>query len=150
MKGVSESAYDNDYRLAQRAIRVLLIPSNGTNTAILPGTYEGVYGACRSVVCAVHKGEGLYEYLKQEMERCVNTLAKDLEESVHQELKWIGYFNDLCKWFEQQVVSVGTILPTSTPVKLSYRGSCSHFSRTLTGSTLPHTKTYQVSGMPLI
>lgn len=105
MKPPTDSTYDTEYRLAQRAIRVLLTPlTPGDLPQPLPGTHEKIYNACRSAVCAARKAEGLYDHFKQELDRCVGTIANMLTMDKTEGVQWLGVFNAICKWFESQVV----------------------------------------------
>lgn len=92
---------DNLFVRLSRSIRALL--EKGSNE--LSTTYEGVYTACRGVVCVAGRGEGLYEMLKAEIHRCVNRLAEELEKTNKEGVEWIGHFVETCAWFEGQVVS---------------------------------------------
>ena len=105
VKWPSDAVYNDDYARALRAIRALLAkPSNPDAREPLPDTYEKIYASCRAVVTAAHKGEGLYDHVKQEVERCVGNVAQLLVHDNHQGVQWLAYFSDICKWFEQQVV----------------------------------------------
>ncbi len=102
VKRFPESAYDSEYKLCIRAIRVLLTRENPES---LPGTYEKIYSACRAVVCAAQKGEGLYEHLKLEIERCIGNLQRKLVEDGSKDVEWLCPFTESCNWFAKQVVS---------------------------------------------
>jgi len=95
-------AYDNLFARLSRSIRALL--EKGSDE--LSTTYEGIYTACRGVVCIAGRGEGLYEMLKVEIHKCVNRLAEELEKTNKEGVEWIGQFVETCAWFEGQVVSV--------------------------------------------
>lgn len=93
--------YDNLFVRLTRSIRALL--EKGSDE--LSTTYEGVYTACRGIVCVAGRGEGLYEMLKAEIHKCVNRLAEELEKTNKEGVEWIGHFVETCAWFEGQVVS---------------------------------------------
>ena len=102
VKAQAESVYDRDLALVRRAIRVIL--AKGT-TETLPATYAKIYAACQAVVSNAHKGEGIYENLKLEMERCFGSLLKGLLETSHVGVAWLQPFIEACNWFDKQVVS---------------------------------------------
>lgn len=111
VKWPSESDYTEDYKCVLRAIKALLSgPAVNDIKELLRDNYETIYTACRAVVTAAHLGEGLYVHVKQEFERCVGTLARSLIDEGRQGVQWLVSFNDTCKWFEQQVVSLRLIL----------------------------------------
>ncbi|KAG2358657.1 hypothetical protein BDR07DRAFT_1452647 [Suillus spraguei] len=99
-------AYDNLFVRLSRSIRALL--EKGSDQ--LSTTYEGVYTACRGVVCVAGRGEGLYEMLKAEMHKCVNRLAEELEKTNKEGVEWIGQFVETCAWFEGQVALLESLL----------------------------------------
>ncbi len=106
VKWPSASDYTEDYKCVVRAIKALLSkPSVNDTKDILRDNYETIYSSCRAVVTAAHLGEGLYDNVKQEIERCVGTLARSLIDEGRQGVQWLAYFNDTCEWFEKQVVS---------------------------------------------
>ncbi|KAG1852408.1 Cullin family-domain-containing protein [Suillus subalutaceus] len=99
-------AYDNLSARLSRSIRALL--EKGSDQ--LSSTYEGVYTACRGVVCVAGRGEGLYEMLKVEIHKCVNRLAEELEKTNKEGVEWIGQFVETCAWFEGQVALLESLL----------------------------------------
>ncbi|KAG2129711.1 Cullin family-domain-containing protein [Suillus bovinus] len=98
--------YDSLYVRLARSIRALLEKGSGE----LGTTYEGVYTACRGIVCIAGRGEGLYEMLKAEIHRCVNRLAEELEKTNKDGVEWIGQFVETCAWFERQVALLESLL----------------------------------------
>ncbi|KAH8101424.1 Cullin-domain-containing protein [Cristinia sonorae] len=88
--------YDADFALLKRSLRVLFTPNEA-----LPGTYDRVFNACR--VCVAHRGEGLYENLKMEVERCVGDVVQRLAAHESQGALWLNPFVEACEWFERQV-----------------------------------------------
>ena len=73
----------------------------------LPASYERIYSACQAVVCNAQKGEGIYEYLKMQMERSFDVLRKDLLSDQRVGVAWLEPFIQTCEWFEKQVVRKG-------------------------------------------
>lgn len=51
------------------------------------------------------KGEGLYENVKLELERCVGSLARELLQDSQDGVQWLISFIESCAWFEKQAVS---------------------------------------------
>ncbi|KIK46093.1 hypothetical protein CY34DRAFT_800793 [Suillus luteus UH-Slu-Lm8-n1] len=98
--------YDNLFVRLTRSIRALL--EKGSDE--LSTTYEGVYTACRGIVCVAGRGEGLYETLKAEIHKCVNRLAEELEKTNKEGVEWIGHFVETCAWFEGQVALLESLL----------------------------------------
>ena len=102
VKPTPESQIDADYGLVRRAVRILLSP--GENSP-LPATLERISSACRAVVNEAGKGEGLYDIVKLELERCVGTMGKMLETESRKSVEWLVPFTEACAWYEKQVVS---------------------------------------------
>ncbi|KAG2342628.1 Cullin-domain-containing protein [Suillus weaverae] len=100
------NVYDNLFVRLSRSIRALL--EKGSDE--LSTTYEGVYTACRGVVCIAGRGESLYEMLKAEIHKCVNRLAEELEKTNKEGVEWIGQFVETCAWFEGQVALLESLL----------------------------------------
>jgi cullin-4 len=50
------------------------------------------------------KGEGLYDTLKLEFERCTGQLSKILTQLDVKGIEWIRHFVDVCEWFNTQTV----------------------------------------------
>ncbi|KAI0078540.1 Cullin-domain-containing protein [Panus rudis PR-1116 ss-1] len=103
----AESAFDKDYALVRRSIKVIL--TKGT-TERLPATYAEIYTACRGIVCVQKKGEGMYEALKLEVERCVGELARFLVYEGSENIAWVIPFIEVCVWFEKQVALLESLL----------------------------------------
>ena len=99
---------DKDFGLVTRSVRILLDKQGRDN---LPAAYEYIYRACRSVVDVYNRGEGLYETLKLELEKCVGSLAKELIQVKAGEVEWLLPFNATCAWFEKQTVGHLTLGP---------------------------------------
>ncbi|GJE92100.1 cullin-domain-containing protein [Phanerochaete sordida] len=107
LKVQSNDVYDRDLALVRRAIRVVL--AKGT-TETMPATYEKIYAACRAVVQNAQNGEGVYEYLKMEMERCFGSLLRELLETPHIGVAWLQPFIETCSWFDRQVTLLKSLL----------------------------------------
>ncbi|GLB36813.1 putative cullin family protein [Lyophyllum shimeji] len=102
-----ESSYLNQLR---RSIRTILTRNSGEP---LPTTYEGIYSACRYVVCVANKGEGLYGTLRIELEQSIGRLANSLsagEVAKDQGVEWIEKFVEACDWFEKQISLLRSVL----------------------------------------
>ncbi|KZT68852.1 Cullin-domain-containing protein [Daedalea quercina L-15889] len=98
---------DKDFALATRSVRVLLDKHDRDG---LPVAYEYVYRACRSVVDVYNRGEGLYENVRLELEKCVGTLAKELLQVKAEEVEWLVSFNETCAWFEKRTAILQSVL----------------------------------------
>ncbi|KAI6018881.1 hypothetical protein EDC04DRAFT_2532646, partial [Pisolithus marmoratus] len=74
----------------------------------LPTTYEGVYDACRVVVCAGAKGAILYDILAMQLDRSCCNLRHELEKVAEDgdSIEWLNCFVQVCEWFEGQIVSL--------------------------------------------
>ena len=70
----------------------------------LPATYERIYSACRAVVCDAKKGEGVYDNVKLEIERCCGRLFEELRNSSSAGVEWLEPFKQVCEWYDKQVV----------------------------------------------
>jgi hypothetical protein len=93
---------DTQLSLVTFSIRTLLTKGS---TERLPATYEGIYTACRSLVCISDSGEMLFNNLKKEVDQCMTRLSRILGTSESSPVEWIKVFTDVCQWFETQVVS---------------------------------------------
>ena len=100
---------DADYALVRRSIKVLLTPENMDERPALPATYDRIARACRAVVAEAGRGEGLYDVVKMELERCVGTIEKRLVTASEKSVEWLKPFTESCGWFEQQVVSIAAL-----------------------------------------
>ncbi|KII86249.1 hypothetical protein PLICRDRAFT_55976 [Plicaturopsis crispa FD-325 SS-3] len=107
VKRAPDSINDPLFAQVRGCIRMLL-QKDGTD--VLPATYEGIYSACRSIVCISNRGEGLYENLKIEIEQCAVRLARSLSDDKATGVEWIKVFNDACGWFERQVALLQSLL----------------------------------------
>lgn len=87
----------------RRAIRVVLNPDENE---VLPASNYAIYSACHTIVSIVKKGEGLFDALQMEMERCVGSLVRSCVESDKEKIEWLGFFVTTCKWFETKIVRV--------------------------------------------
>ncbi|OBZ79494.1 Cullin-4 [Grifola frondosa] len=107
IKPAVESRGDSDFALVRRCVRVLLTKDGDDK---LPATYEQIYRTCKSVVCDHGKGEGLYENVKLELEKCVGALASSLLRDGRGSVSWLIPFIESCAWFEKQVGFLQSIL----------------------------------------
>ena len=94
---------DTHLALLHRCIRIVLTKEH---PEIITTTYEAIYNACRSIVVVSDKGEGLYDTLKLELERCTVRLCKVLGQLDIKGMEWITYFVKVCEWFNTQTVSI--------------------------------------------
>lgn len=98
---LSEETNNSYYPLVRRAVRTVLTRHA---TEALPGTYERIYSACRSIVCVSNKGEGLYGTLRFELEQCVGHLATELTQKAEDTMEWMNLLVKICQWYDKQVV----------------------------------------------
>ncbi|KIL57743.1 hypothetical protein M378DRAFT_188384 [Amanita muscaria Koide BX008] len=77
---------------------------------VIQTTNEAIYNTCRSIVTVEDKGEGLYEILKLELERCGGELSKILNGSDVKGIDWISQFVDICEWFTKQTNLLKSLL----------------------------------------
>lgn len=124
----SNGGGDKDFALVTRSVRVLLNKQGSDN---LPASYEYIYRACRSVVDVYNRGEGLYETLKLELEKCVGILARELLQDKARDVERLLKFNETCAWFEKQTVWRTRIYAVMR-AEPCCRPSCNRSSRTST------------------
>ncbi|GBE81488.1 hypothetical protein SCP_0312170 [Sparassis crispa] len=117
---------DADFALVTRCVRILL---NKGNVDPLPATYEQVYSACRSTICVYDRGEGLFENVKIELERCVGRLSKELVYEDSKGVEWLLPFIETCAWFEKQVALLQPLLAFLDRLYLTERKSLSDLRR---------------------
>ncbi|TFK63076.1 Cullin-domain-containing protein [Pluteus cervinus] len=111
---------DTPFELLRKCITILLTKDSPEP---LPATYEAIYRACQSVVTISANGEGLYDRLKIELERCLTRLVEELMNSPgqrgasmnvdgenHGSVEWLGQFVQICQWFEDQIVLLRSLL----------------------------------------
>ena len=127
VKPTPNSSLDGEYALMRHAVKVLLTPEE---TTPLSETYDRISRACRAVVSEAGKGEGLYDYLKMELERCVKTMVSMLVTDTHKGMDWLAPFTDACAWFEKQVVSFCPALLSPHLELQQCRVCCNPFLRT--------------------
>ncbi|KAI0785913.1 Cullin family-domain-containing protein [Abortiporus biennis] len=99
--------YDPEFALVKRSIRVLL--SFGSNEP-LPASYQKVHTSCRASVVLGQKGEGLYEALKLELERCLSDISRVLRGNDKSGIAWLAVFIEACSWFEKQIGLMESLL----------------------------------------
>ncbi|KAI0367469.1 Cullin-4B [Pilatotrama ljubarskyi] len=107
IKPAADSVNEADYTLVRRTIRMLLTP--GENGA-LPATYDRISRACRAAVSEAGRGEGLYDAVKMELERCVGTIERELLNEARKSVEWLVPFTEACAWFERQVGLLQSLL----------------------------------------
>lgn len=112
VKGQPETVYDREFGLVRHTIRVVLAKDTADK---LPATYEKIYAACQAVVCNAQKGEGIYDNLKLELERCFRNLLKELLDNAQSGIKWLEPFIQACEWFDKQVVSSTALSMSGCP-----------------------------------
>ncbi|KAI0735750.1 Cullin-domain-containing protein [Earliella scabrosa] len=112
VKPTPQSAYDADYALVRRTVKILLTPEDNTapQGATLPATYDRISRACRAVVAEAGKGEGLYDVVKMELERCVGQLERMLVNDPRKSVEWLIPFTEHCAWFQKQVALLQSLL----------------------------------------
>ncbi|KAI0825282.1 Cullin-domain-containing protein [Trametes gibbosa] len=107
VKPVADSANEADYTLVRRTIRMLLTPGED---GMLPATYDRISRACNAAVSEAGKGEGLYEAVKMELERCVGVVERELVGDARRGAEWLVPFTEACAWFERQVGLLRSLL----------------------------------------
>ncbi|KAI0762521.1 Cullin-domain-containing protein [Fomes fomentarius] len=112
VRATPESAYDEDYALLRRTISTLLTPDETDANAAVPlsATYDRIFRACRAVVAEAGKGEGIYDVVKMELERCVGKVQKVLIDDERKSTDWLVPFTNKCAWFEKQVGLLQSLL----------------------------------------
>ena len=103
--------------------------TRGSQTEMLPGTFEGVYTACCSLVRVPGQGEKLYEMLVMEIDQCNVRLLRELEAArdTANLTDWLAQFVQVCEWFESRVVRLDRAMHFMTRLTSSFvfRPSCS-------------------------
>lgn len=80
----------------------------------MSATYDRIFRACRAVVAEAGKGEGIYDVVKMELERCVAKVQKVLTDDERKSIDWLVPFTNKCAWFEKQVVSAYSLYPQNS------------------------------------
>ncbi|KAF5364006.1 hypothetical protein D9756_000828 [Leucocoprinus leucothites] len=91
---------DKEFALLRHCIRIILKPDQDV---LMPTTNHSIYCACRTVVSIAKRGEGLYDVLQMELEKCVNTLVGTCTRGDKEPIDWITYFVTTCAWFETRI-----------------------------------------------
>ncbi|OSD05750.1 Cullin-domain-containing protein [Trametes coccinea BRFM310] len=107
VKPTPDAVKEADYTLVRRTIRMLVTPGE---TGTLPATYDRIYRACRAAVTEAGKGEGLYDAVKMELERCVGTIERTLANESRKSVEWLVPFTEACAWFDKQVGLLQSLL----------------------------------------
>lgn len=94
----------NHFALLRHCTRFLLI--RGSQSELLPETFESIYIACCLQVRVPGQGEKLYEMLVMEIDQCNLRLLRELEASrdTSNLMDWLVQFVQVCEWFEGKVV----------------------------------------------
>lgn len=66
---------------------------------------------CRAMVCDAELGDGLYEDVRLEVEKCIGALLAQLEAD-QDHIQWLSNFVECCAWFESQIVCPRQALPS--------------------------------------
>jgi cullin-4 len=97
-------ASPNPFTLLRYCTRLLL--TRGSQSEMLPASFESIYTTCCSQVRIPGQGEKLYEMLVMEIDQCNLRLLRELEASrdTGNFMDWLGQFVQVCEWFESKVV----------------------------------------------
>ncbi|KXN88059.1 hypothetical protein AN958_07791 [Leucoagaricus sp. SymC.cos] len=98
---------DKEFALLRHCIRVTLNPFQDETP---PATNYAIFSACRTAVSIAKRGEGLYEVLQMELERCVNSLVNTCTQKDKSPVEWISFFVTTCKWFEMRISLLVSLL----------------------------------------
>ncbi|EGN94204.1 hypothetical protein SERLA73DRAFT_188823 [Serpula lacrymans var. lacrymans S7.3] len=104
---IPESVFNAEVTLLNRFIETAL---GNSDIKYLPASYETIYCACRSLICAAHRGEALYGFTKIQLEKCTSRIARELEQNRDRGVDWIDQFVQACSWFEKQVALLQSLL----------------------------------------
>ncbi|KAI0666200.1 Cullin-domain-containing protein [Trametes maxima] len=93
---VPPSVNEADYALVRRTIRALLNPRE--------------QGPSLRPVSDAGRGEGLYDAVKLDLERCVGDVERALVNEERKSVEWLVPFTEACAWFEKQVGLLQSLL----------------------------------------
>ncbi|TBU26329.1 Cullin-4B [Dichomitus squalens] len=110
---------NEEYGLVRRTIKILLDPEEKSP---LPATYDRISRACRAVVNEAGRGEGLYDFLKMELERRVSKMEEKLGGEPRKSVDWLVPFTETCEWFEKQVGLLQSLLAYLDTLYVAERG----------------------------
>ena len=101
---VPSKASPNPFALLRYCTRLLL--TRGSQSEMLPASFESIYTTCCSQVRIPGQGDKLYEMLVMEIDQCNIRLLRELEVSrdTGKFIDWLGQFVQVCEWFESKVV----------------------------------------------
>ncbi|KAG9223485.1 hypothetical protein CCMSSC00406_0006977 [Pleurotus cornucopiae] len=97
----------DSFVLLKRCLRVLL-SKNPTEYPELPLSYVGIYDMCRAMVCDAELGDGLYEDVILEVEKCFGALLTQLD-AEQEHIQWLSNFVECCAWFEKQIALLSSL-----------------------------------------
>ncbi|KAF4584577.1 hypothetical protein EYR40_004576 [Pleurotus pulmonarius] len=97
----------DSFVLLKRCLRVLL-SKNPTEYPEIPLSYVGVYDMCRAMVCDAGLGDGLFEDVRLEVEKCIGVLLTHLGAD-HDHIQWLSNFVECCAWFEKQIALLSSL-----------------------------------------
>lgn len=102
-------ASPDPFTLLKHCTRYLL--TKGSQSEMLPATFECIYITCCSQVRIPGQGEKLYEMLVMEVDQCASRLSRELEPPRDGTLRgagtlmdWLGQLVQVCEWLEGRVV----------------------------------------------
>ena len=111
----ASSKAPNPFAVLRYCTRLLL--TRGSQSEMLPASFESIYTTCCSQVRIPGQGEKLYEMLVMEIDQCNRRLLRELEASRDSGkfMDWLGQFVQVCEWFESKVVRL------DQPVRMHFR-----------------------------
>ncbi|KAI9566965.1 Cullin family-domain-containing protein [Boletus coccyginus] len=102
--------HPNPSTLLRCCTRLLL--TRGSQSEMLPASFESIYTTCCSQVCIPGQGEKLYEMLVMETDQCNLHLRRELEafRDIGNLGDWLEQFVQVCEWFESKVALLQSLL----------------------------------------
>lgn len=140
-------ASPNPYALLRRCTQFLL--TRGSQTEMLPGTFECIYTTCCAQVRVPGQGEMLYEMLVMEIDQCNFRLLRELEDSRDNGnlMDWLGQLVQVCEWFESKVVRSGQLVQVALWGIACYRPSYSRCCPISTVLSSQKTRSVRIFGL---
>jgi hypothetical protein len=89
--------------LVMQFIKVFLQTGEG---AMLPGTYEDVFNACKLVTIEANQGEALASLVDQRMKMCAVDIMKELKSLKMEIWGWLDAFIERWNWWQSRLVRV--------------------------------------------
>ncbi|KAF8139806.1 Cullin-4B [Boletus edulis] len=102
-KAPSKASF-NPFVLLKHCTRCLL--TKGSQSEMLPATFESIYTTCCSQVRIPGQGEKLYDMLVMEIDYC-NTCVPGETNNL---MDWLGQFVQVCEWLESKVALLQSLL----------------------------------------